>query len=188
MSWQLLEDQQPELAAFRVERLNGQVAYLATVRRDGSPRVHPMTPIIGLGHLFVFMEATSPKGHDLRRDGRYAIHGAVSDNNGAGGEFFVTGQAHLVSDPELSRCWPRSFPATSRPSATSCSNSTLRAQDRRSTRIKVRTADFGSATLNLTRGKQHGQQTSNTSNYRRIHRRLSAKRAGDPAEGANDHP
>lgn len=101
MSWQLLEDQQPELAAFGVERLNGKVAYLATVRKDGSPRVHPMTPIIGQGRLFVFMEPTSPKGHDLQRDGRYAIHGAVSDNGGASGEFFVTGRAHLVNDPDL---------------------------------------------------------------------------------------
>ncbi len=58
---------------FGAERLNGKVAYLATVRKDGSPRVHPMTPIIGQGHLFVFMEPTSPKGHDLQRDGRYAI-------------------------------------------------------------------------------------------------------------------
>ena len=66
MSWKLLEDQHPELAAFGSARLNGRVAYLATVRKDGSPRVHPMTPIIGEGHLFVFMEPTSPKGHDLR--------------------------------------------------------------------------------------------------------------------------
>ena len=62
MSWQLLEEQQPELAAFGVERLNGKVAYLATVRRDGSPAVHPMTPIIGLGRLFVFMEPTLAQG------------------------------------------------------------------------------------------------------------------------------
>ena len=51
MGWQLLEEQQPELAAFGRLRLNGKVAYLATVRKDGSPRVHPMTPIIGAGHL-----------------------------------------------------------------------------------------------------------------------------------------
>lgn len=101
MSWQSLEDQQPELAAFGGERLNGQVAYLATVRKDGSPRVHPMTPIIGQGHLFVFMEPTSPKGHDLQRDGRYAIHCSVSDNSGASGEFIITGHAYLIRDPEL---------------------------------------------------------------------------------------
>ena len=101
MSWQSLEDQQPELAAFGAERLNGKVAYLATVRKDGSPRVHPMTPIIGQGHLFVFMEPTSPKGHDLQRDGRYAIHCSVSDTSGASGEFIIMGRVHLIDDPEL---------------------------------------------------------------------------------------
>lgn len=101
MSWQRLQEQQPELAAFGAERLNGKVAYLATIRKDGSPRVHPMTPIIGQGRLFVFMEPTSPKGHDLRRDGRYAIHCSVSDTSGASGEFLITGQANLVNDPEL---------------------------------------------------------------------------------------
>jgi hypothetical protein len=101
VSWKSFEDQQPELAAFGAERLTGQVAYLATVRQDGSPRVHPMTPIIGQGHLFVFMEPTSPKGHDLQRDGRYAIHCAVTDTSGASGEFIITGRAHLVDNAEL---------------------------------------------------------------------------------------
>jgi hypothetical protein len=101
MSWRALEEKNPELAAFGVARLHGQVAYLATLRQDGSPRVHPVTPIIGHGHLFVFMEPTSPKGHDLRRDGRYALHCAVSDTSGTGGEFSVSGQAQLIDDPEL---------------------------------------------------------------------------------------
>jgi hypothetical protein len=100
MSWKSLEEGDPELAAFGAQRLNGQGAYLATVRKDGSPRVHPMTPIIGQGRLFVFMEPTSPKGHDLRRDGRYAIHGPVSDNSGGSGEFFITGRATFTDDPE----------------------------------------------------------------------------------------
>ena len=101
MSWKVFEDQQPELAAFGAERLNGRVAYLATVRKDGSPRVHPMTPIIGQGHLFVFMEPTSPKGHDLQHDGRYAIHCSVSDTSGASGEFSVTGRARMIDNAEL---------------------------------------------------------------------------------------
>jgi hypothetical protein len=77
------------------------VAYLATVRKGGAPRVHPMTPIIGQGHLFVFMEPTSPKGHDLQRDGRYVIYCAVSDNSGASGEFSITGHAYLIDNAEL---------------------------------------------------------------------------------------
>jgi hypothetical protein len=100
MSWKSLEDQQPELAAFGAERLHGKVAYLATVRKDGSPRVHPTTPIIGQGHLFIFMEPTSPKGYDLRRDQRYALHCAVSDNSGTSGEFVVTGRARFVDSAE----------------------------------------------------------------------------------------
>ena len=101
MSWKNLEDQQPELAAFGAQRLDAKVAYLATVRKDGSPRVHPMTPMIGAGHLFVFMEPTSPKGHDLQRDPRYSIHCSVTDSTGQSGEFIVTGRAHLVVDPDL---------------------------------------------------------------------------------------
>jgi hypothetical protein len=101
MSWKLLEEEQSELAAFGEERLNGKVAYLATVRKDGSPRVHPMTPILGGGHLFVFMEPTSPKGHDLERDSRYAIHCAVIDSTGASGEFTMSGRAHRVDNPDL---------------------------------------------------------------------------------------
>ena len=101
MSWRALEEKNPELAAFGASRLHGQVAYLATLRQDGSPRLHPMTPIIGQGHLFVFMEPTSPKGQDLRRDGRYAIHCAVSNTSGASGEFTVSGQAQFSDNPEL---------------------------------------------------------------------------------------
>jgi len=59
-----------------------------------------VTPIIGQGHLFLFMEPTSPKGHDLRRDGRYALHSAVSDSGGTSGEFYIAGSAGLVDDPD----------------------------------------------------------------------------------------
>src|SRR5438477_12247521 len=107
MPWGEFEASAPELAAFGATRLAGQVAYLATVRADGAPRVHPVTPIIGEGHLFLFMEPTSPKGKDLQRDGRYALHCAVSDSSGASGEFSVTGQARLVADSETRECAKR---------------------------------------------------------------------------------
>ncbi len=48
MSWTTLETADPELAAFGAERFTSTgVAYLATVRGDGAPRVYPVTPIIG---------------------------------------------------------------------------------------------------------------------------------------------
>ncbi len=101
MSWKTLESESPEIAEFAKERLHGKVAYLATVRKDGSPRVHPFTPIIGEGHFFIFMESTSPKGHDLRRDGRYAVHCSVSDTSGKSGEVIITGKAKFIDDLEL---------------------------------------------------------------------------------------
>jgi uncharacterized pyridoxamine 5'-phosphate oxidase family protein len=101
MSWKILESQSPEIAEFGRARLHNKVAYLATIRKDGSPRVHPFTPIIGEGHFFVFMEPTSPKGHDLRRDDRYSVHCSVTDTSGESGEFIVTGRAKYIEDPEL---------------------------------------------------------------------------------------
>ncbi len=101
-SWGEFAQAAPELAAFGAARFeSAEVAYLATVRKDGSPRVHPVTPIIGQGRLFLFMEPTSPKGHDLRRDGRYALHSLVTDPDGTSGEFIVRGQARLVEDAAM---------------------------------------------------------------------------------------
>ncbi len=101
MSWKDFEEANPELAAFGLERFKSGVAYLATIRKDGSPRVHPITPIVGQGYLFVFMEPTSPKGHDLRRDGRYAMHSAVNGSSGTSGEFTITGRAEFIDAPHL---------------------------------------------------------------------------------------
>jgi hypothetical protein len=92
-----------ELAGFGEERLKSGVAYLATVREDGSPRVHPVTPIIGHGRLFLFMEPASPKGRDLRRDGRYSLHCTVADSSGGAGEFYLRGSAVPVDDSETRR-------------------------------------------------------------------------------------
>ena len=102
MSWQALQTERPELAAFGADRFGRfGVAYLATVRAAGMPRVPPVTPIIGQARLFLFMEPTSPKGQDLRRDGRYALHCAVGDSTGDSGEFFISGHATLVEDPTV---------------------------------------------------------------------------------------
>jgi hypothetical protein len=97
-SWQEFAQQAPELAAFGKTRFQSGVAYLATLRPDGGPRVHPVTPILG-EQLFLFMEPTSPKGKDLQRDGRYMLHCAVENSSGGDGEFYVRGRATLVTDP-----------------------------------------------------------------------------------------
>ena len=100
MSWKELAAGSPELAEFGKKRFDSEVAYLATVKKDGAPRVHPVTPIVSDERLFLFMEPTSPKGHDLRRDGRYALHCSVADSSGEGGEFLLTGRARFVKDED----------------------------------------------------------------------------------------
>ena len=91
----------PDLANYGEHRLEGRISYLATIRADGSPRVHPVSPFIAQGQLLLYMEPTSPKRHDLRRDSRYAMHASVEDNTGGEGEFLVRGQAEEIDDVEI---------------------------------------------------------------------------------------
>jgi hypothetical protein len=100
-SWGDLEAGAPALAAFGAERLTAAAAYLATLRPDRRPRVHPVSPIVGGGRLFVFMEPTSPKARDLRAREWYSLHNGVPDTFGTGGEFFVAGRASVLDDAEL---------------------------------------------------------------------------------------
>jgi hypothetical protein len=89
----------PGLAEFGRIRLERRVAYLATVRADGAPRVHPVSAFFGGRSLFLTMEPTSPKLADLRRDARYALHCGVADDSG-GGEFYTTGLAREVENED----------------------------------------------------------------------------------------
>ena len=99
-SWAEFAQQAPQIAAFGKSRFQSGVAYLGTLRADGGPRVHPVTPIID-DQLLLFMEPTSPKGKDLQRDPRFTLHCAVEDSGGGGGEFYVRGRGRLSDDPTL---------------------------------------------------------------------------------------
>lgn len=109
--WMEFTRQAPELAAFGEQRFGGGVAYLGTLRADGGPRVHPVTPIVG-DQLYLFMEPTSPKGKDLLRDPRYTLHCAVENMEGGGGEFYVRGRATLVDDGAAREAAVRAAPYT----------------------------------------------------------------------------
>jgi Pyridoxamine 5'-phosphate oxidase len=102
MSWKALAEAAPDLATFGAERLHDQVAYLATVKADGAPRLHPVRPVVTSGRLFVFTERDSPKIRDLERDARYALHGtATSDQPWDLREFVVEGEARRVDDSDV---------------------------------------------------------------------------------------
>lgn len=102
MSWHVLAGAAPELAAFGAERLHDRVAYLATLKEDGSPRLSPVRPVVAAGRLLVFTESGSPKARDLQRGGRYALHGTATGNDPWDlREFAVEGVARRVDDPAV---------------------------------------------------------------------------------------
>ena len=100
MSWKVFEEHSPELARLGYEKLNRKIAYLATLKKDGAPRLHPVRPFIGNGMLFIFTEPSSPKIQDLSRDGRYAMHCTVG-GEGPLIEILVSGEAVVISNPRV---------------------------------------------------------------------------------------
>jgi hypothetical protein len=99
-SWGDLEKENPELADFGRERLDGRVAYLATTSATGQPRASAVTPIVGLGGCFIFVEPGSSKNADLVTDSRYSLHCGVSDITGSSGEFQLAGRAVRIDDDD----------------------------------------------------------------------------------------
>ena len=97
-TWETFAASAPDFANVVRERLAGRISYLATIRADGSPRVHPVVPHIARGRLFVYMGPDSPKVRDLRRDPRYAMHCSVEDISGGNGEVSLRGQALIIED------------------------------------------------------------------------------------------
>lgn len=86
----------PAIAALGLKQFEKfHIAYLATVRKDGSPRVHPVSPIIADGRLFIATPPTSPKRLDLARDGRYVIHALPGKDDA---EFLIRGRAQRITD------------------------------------------------------------------------------------------
>jgi hypothetical protein len=104
-TWAEVGAAEPQLAQeaeglFRVFTL----AYLATVRRDGGPRVHPVTITVHGGRLYAFLVHGTPKRNDLLRDPRYALHSFPSFPDGTmdsyvDEEVVLFGTARPVEDP-----------------------------------------------------------------------------------------
>jgi hypothetical protein len=59
------------------------------------------------GECVVVMGPRSPKRRNLERNGRYAVHCAIEDNYGGGGEALVSGIAVLTepTDDDVDRGW-----------------------------------------------------------------------------------
>lgn len=99
--WGEFAEQAPEVAdAGRalLYQFGPGLAYLATVRPDGAPRIHPVCVNIVDGGLYTLV-VPSPKRRDLLRDGRFALHSFSSPH--VDDEFFLTGRAARHTSRDL---------------------------------------------------------------------------------------
>jgi hypothetical protein len=101
--WAEFAGQAPDLAAAGERMLRAfTLGYLATLREDGAPRVHPITVTLAGGGLWVFVIAGSRRAGDLRRDPRFALHAwphAWTDDSWDDEEFEIEGRALPINDP-----------------------------------------------------------------------------------------
>src|SRR5829696_7472925 len=104
-SWREVEAAAPELAGRARASFDAHKhKLLATLRRDGSPRISGIEATFADGELWLGMMPGSRKGHDLRRDPRLALHSPSldppEDPTAWGGDAKVSGRAIEVTDAE----------------------------------------------------------------------------------------
>jgi hypothetical protein len=102
VSWSEFAESCPAMAEAGLAQLfqyGVGLAFLATVRNDGGPRLHPVCPVMSNSRLCLLVLPQSPKRWDLQRDGRYAMQ-AFPQARPDSDEFYVSGRAQLVADPQ----------------------------------------------------------------------------------------
>ena len=112
MRWAEMEAEVPEFAA-RLKAVLDRHKHktMATLRRDGSPRISGTELQFAGGDLYTGSMPDSLKGRDLRRDPRVAIHSASEDADETDpeswtGDAKLAGTAQLVTDPaEIAAFW-----------------------------------------------------------------------------------
>lgn len=103
-SWHEFETAAPALAAAVRERLAAHKHMtVATLRRDGSPRISGTEAELRDGELWIGSMWRALKALDLRRDPRFALHCGSDDPPGWTGDAKVAGVAEEITDPELVR-------------------------------------------------------------------------------------
>ena len=106
-SWQQLVDEAPEFAARARAILDANLhKTLATLRRDGSPRISGIETVFTEGEVWLGMMSNSLKARDLQRDPRLALHSASlvpdagqSDSGGWTGDAKLAGRGIEETDP-----------------------------------------------------------------------------------------
>ena len=100
-SWSRVEEEAPELAGVARRFLDAHVhKTLATLRRDGSPRISGTEVVFADGELFIGSMWRSVKALDLQRDPRFALHSGSDDPPGWTGDAKLAGRMEEITDQE----------------------------------------------------------------------------------------
>lgn len=101
-TWEQFEQAEPEFAAAVWARFAATKHHvLATLRRDGSPRVSGTEVRVVGPDLTIGSMPDARKAVDLRRDGRFALHANPGDGSMTGGDAKLGGTAIEITDPQL---------------------------------------------------------------------------------------
>lgn len=102
VSWGDFAAASPELAARIQRRFESHLhAVMATLRRDGSPRMSGMEAPIRDGHLWLGMDRNSTKAADLGRDPRFGLHSAPESGELKAGDARIEGEVVPADASEL---------------------------------------------------------------------------------------
>ena len=103
-SWSRLEAEAPELSALARRILDRHIhKTLATLRRDGSPRISGTEVIFAEGELWIGSMPRAVKARDLQRDPRFALHSASEEMPGGEGDAKLAGRAEEATEIETKR-------------------------------------------------------------------------------------
>ena len=98
-TWSEVAAAAPELAAAAQKVFEAHVhKTLATLRRDGSPRISGSEARFFEGDLWLGMMHGSRKAQDLKRDPRLAVHSATVDATMADGDAKLSGRGVEIVD------------------------------------------------------------------------------------------
>jgi hypothetical protein len=103
-TWSEFETAAPALAGEVRARLDAHThKTIATVRRDGSPRISGIETQIIDGDLWTGSMWQARKAHDLQRDPRFALHSGSDEPDAWKGDAKLAGVAEEITDPERVR-------------------------------------------------------------------------------------
>lgn len=107
-TWDDFENAAPDLARRVQQRFDASLhKTMASLRRDGSPRISGTEMLITAGNVWLGSMPNSMKARDLLRDGRCALHSAPVDEKLSAGDAKLAGVAREVTElDEIRQAWP----------------------------------------------------------------------------------